>query len=374
MLRVLHDITVSANEAKSFDAAISAAIERICHFNGWIIGHAWRVSPGSIVSAKVWYQRSDSEAQDFQFDNLREATEETTLPIRDDFIGEVVRTCKPRWLTHLDQMAGRIREFPRRYGVHSAIAFPILLKDKTVAVLEFFSLKEIERDERFMEIMPQVGIQLGLVFEREQLEREVAIAADREQQRMGQELHDGLSQQIAGTAILAHSLADNLSAEHSPNAEKAEKLAQAIEDAKVQARSLSRGLTPIDIDSSDLLRALQDLADRIHRTYDIECAFECPQPVAVADNFRATHLYRIAREAVHNALKHARGKRIAIEMQEQSGVTLIVHDDGPGFDAAHFTEGEGMRIMRYRAGLIGANLSISSSVTGGTVVTCKMPQ
>ena len=193
----------------------------VCHFNGWAVGHAWRVSNDSVTSSKVWLQRSDSASQDFQFDSLREATEKSALPPRDDFVGEAVRTRKPQWITKLERQAGRIREFPRRYGLHSAVAFPVLLKGDPVAVLDFYAIDEVERDDRFLEILPQIGIQLGLVYERERLEREVALVADREQQRMGQELHDGLSQQIAGMAILSQTLADNLAAESSANSEKA---------------------------------------------------------------------------------------------------------------------------------------------------------
>ena len=138
----------------------------------------------------------------------------------------------------------------------------------------------------------------------------------------------------------------------------------------MQARSLARGLAPIDIDSAGLLRALQDLADRTQQTYDVRCVFECPQPVAITNSFRATHLYRIAREAVHNALKHAKANRIVIEVRDGDSVQLAVRDDGIGINSDRFTEGEGLRIMRYRAGLIGGSISIKDATSGGTIVTC----
>jgi signal transduction histidine kinase len=131
-------------------------------------------------------------------------------------------------------------------------------------------------------------------------------------------------------------------------------------------------LAPIDVDPAGLIRALQDLADRTQQMYEVNCTFECPAPVEITDSFRATHFYRIAREAVHNAVKHAMGKQISIGLYDDSGITLTVRDNGVGIKADHFTEGEGLRIMRYRAGLVGATLSITNAPNGGTTVTCKM--
>jgi two-component system CheB/CheR fusion protein len=372
-LKVLHDITMAANEARSVDAAIKAALERICQFNGWVLGHAWRTMDGEVVSAKVWQVSRHDSRHGSQFDSLRKAKEQLRLPLGDEFIGEVVRTGNPIWIPNLEDHPGRLRDYPKRYGLRSAIAFPVSMKGKVIAALEFFSDKEITRDDRFMEIMPQVGIQLGHVYERKRLEREVAMVTDSEQQRMGQELHDGLSQQIAGIGMLAGSLADNLkTGGDSQVADKAARLVSAIEDAKQQSRALSKGLMPIEIDSHGLCPALEELADRTQKTYDIQCTVECSRPAAALDNFTATHLYRIASEAIHNAVKHASAKRMWIQLTDGSQVTLSVRDDGVGIRSGRAAEGEGLRIMRHRAGLIGATISLLAAEGGGTIVTCTV--
>jgi two-component system CheB/CheR fusion protein len=372
-LKVLHDVTMAANEAKSVDGALKAALERICHFNGWVLGHAWRMKDGELTSAKVWQVSRDDPSVVSKFDSLRKSKEQLKLAVVDEFIGEVVRTGRPIWVTDLADHPGRLGDYPKQYGLRSAIAFPVVLKEKVIAVLEFFSEKEITRDERFMEIMPQVGIQLGHVYERKRLEREVAMVADSEQQRMGQEMHDGLSQQIAGIGMLAASLADNLKAGgDSQIADKAARLVSAIEDAKQQSRALSKGLMPIEIDSHGLCPALEELADRTQKTYDIRCTVECSHPAPSLDNFTATHLYRIANEAVHNSVKHASAKRMWIQLMDGAQVTLSVRDDGVGIKTGRSAEGEGLRIMRYRAGLIGAKLSLSPAEGGGTIVTCTI--
>ncbi|MFO0791419.1 MAG: chemotaxis protein CheB [Pirellulales bacterium] len=371
-LRVFHDVTMAANEAKSFEAAVSAALESVTEYNGWIVGHAWRPSLDEIVLIKAWHCRPDARELQVDCEAFRQATELEKLSYDDPFIGEVVRTGRLQWLPNLTETAGSTNEFPRRFGLRSAIAFPVVLNDDVVAVLAFFSNKRIERDDRFMEIMPQVGIQLGHVFERKRLEREVALIADKEQRRMGQEMHDGLSQHIAGLAILASRLAESLKTENSPSAERAEKLAESIEDAKSQARALAKGLLPIDINSAGLVAALHELADRTQRTYDIACVFQGPEAFEGIESFVATHLYRIAREAVHNAVKHSKARQIGIELATNLGISLIIRDDGVGFDSDRTAEGEGLRIMRYRADLIGANLVILPRQEGGTVVRCSV--
>src|SRR5262249_8702852 len=153
-------------------------------------------------------------------------------------------------------------------------------------------------------------------------------------------------------------------------ADKADKLVAAVEDAKQQARALSRGLMLVDIDTHGLRVALDELAERTRKTYDVECTFECSDNLPLMESFTATHLYRIAREAVHNAVKHAKAKRILIQLANGGELALTIRDDGLGIDASRTTEGDGIRIMRHRAELIGATFSIRRLDERGTVASC----
>jgi len=361
------------NEAKTFDAAVKAALKRICSYNGWVLGHAWRLSDeNDLVSTKVWEYARDPDHAGTAFEPLRLASESARVPLNDPFVGEVILTGQPKLVSDFDPTQTLTIAHASTCGLRSVIAFPVIHKGQIVAVLEFFSRETIVAVERFMEIMPQVGIQLGHVYERNRLEREVAVVADREQQRMGQDMHDGLSQQIAGIAMLAGTLADQLNADHSPFAKRTGNLVEAIEVAKKQARDLSKGLMPIEIDSQGLRVALDELAERTGKTYDIECTFENPTALPKTDNFTATHLYRIAREAVHNAVKHARAKRIWICLTNGAYTMLTIRDNGVGLDSGQSTDGEGLRMMRHRANLIGASLSLRNAKDGGTVVQCVL--
>ena len=134
-----------------------------------------------------------------------------------------------------------------------------------------------------------------------------------------------------------------------------------------------RGLLPVAVDAGGLMAALADLADRTGREGKEACTFDCPEPISVADNVVATQFYLIAQEAVRNALKHARPRRVDITLESNSHLALRVRDDGSGMPARPTEiQGLGLRIMRNRAAIIGAALTIGPAEPTGTVVTCVL--
>src|SRR5262249_44861842 len=116
-----------------------------------------------------------------------------------------------------------------------------------------------------------------------------------------------------------------------------------------------------------------DLADRTQQEGKVTCAFDCPEPVSVADNLTATHVYLIAQEAVHNAVKHAQARKVRIRLTADDGLRLSVQDDGTGMPARPAEpQGLGLRVMRNRAQIIGGALTIEPGEPTGTVVTCVL--
>lgn len=212
------------------------------------------------------------------------------------------------------------------------------------------------------------------VSERRELQRQVLEIAAEEDRRIGHELHDNTQQQLTGLSLLAKSLADKLAQKSSPEAPFAKRLADEINETAKQVHLLSRGLVPVEVDAQGLRAALTELAYRISELHRIRCEFRCETPVAVADNFIATHLYRIAQEAVNNAMKHSAAKRIEISLANAQGnIILQISDDGIGIDEQRqFQPGTGLRIMRYRAGLIGASLKIEPGEPRGTMIKCTV--
>jgi len=208
---------------------------------------------------------------------------------------------------------------------------------------------------------------------RKGLEGEILAVSDREQQRLGQELHDGLCQHLTAVAFMARSIAMRLKNHRVIDAADIDKIAQLVNDAASDTRELSRALHRMDVDAASLVNALQDLVDReIWRT---PCRLQVRRSFRVDDDMAAAHLYRIAREAVINANKHAQAREIIVKLEKsRHGMALRVIDDGIGCsNRAKLNQGLGFHIMNYRAQLLGGRLEIDSPKRSGTCVSCYLP-
>jgi signal transduction histidine kinase len=209
--------------------------------------------------------------------------------------------------------------------------------------------------------------------ERQRLEKEILQISEREQRRIGHDLHDSLCQHLTATALAGQVLTERLEARSLPEAAEASKVVELVEGGIDLARNLARGLYPVEMEAEGLMGAFQELADAITKGAKILCVFECDSPVLIHDDAAATHLYRITQEAVSNALRHGKAKRIGINLSEKDGlVKLTVEDDGVGLpDDGPVGNGLGIRIMAHRAAMIGACFAIEPAPTGGTMVTCS---
>jgi two-component system CheB/CheR fusion protein len=211
------------------------------------------------------------------------------------------------------------------------------------------------------------------------LEQEILAISEREQRRLGQDLHDDLCQQLAGIEFLSQRLASDLAPESPAGAAQAKEIAQMVQRAMTQTRELARGLSPVRLEAEGLAEALRELAAGTRKVFGCDCRFRCDPPVHVSDHNIAIHLYRIAQEAVNNALKHARARRIEVSLTANGrSVRLAVNDDGVGIPRRRpHPKGIGLRIMRYRAEVIGGALLVQRNPQGGTSVVCtvgKEPQ
>jgi len=215
------------------------------------------------------------------------------------------------------------------------------------------------------------GIALD-VTERKQLEREILEISGREQRRISQDLHDGLCQQLAGIEFRNSVLVQQLAQDQKAKAE-AMGIGALIRDVTRQARSLAKGLSPVSLETDGSMSALEELTSNVSKLFNISCRFKCPRPVLLADSTVATHLYRIAQETITNAVKHGRAKSIVVNLNSSADrAALTITDDGAGFPAgASATGGLGLRIMKYRAEMIGASLRIGPADSKGTTVACS---
>jgi len=206
------------------------------------------------------------------------------------------------------------------------------------------------------------------------LEKHVLQISAREQRRIGFDLHDGLCQQLAGIALLAQSQYQKCQSECGVDTTGLQRIVGLLEESLVQARSLARGLQPVAAEVEGLMMALEQLADTTESFYGIACRFEPAGSVPVDDPDVATHLYRIAQEAVSNAVRHSQCRDVTIHLSRADGLlSLTVTDDGMGLpDTRREGAGMGLDIMRYRARVIGGYLEMRAEDGGGTTVRCSL--
>jgi signal transduction histidine kinase len=209
-----------------------------------------------------------------------------------------------------------------------------------------------------------------------QLEREIIRISEREQRRIGQDLHDGVCQYYAAVGCAAGSLKHSLEKQGSPAAKSAAEIEELIMKGVSQARSLARGLSPVEGDEWNLQFALEDLARTTSRLLQIDCKLVCEQPVSVFDNASANHIYRIAQEAINNAHRHGNANSVRLQLHSAGElVTLAVEDNGSGVPKPiPQNGGMGLSVMQYRARMIGGIWKIGPRSEGGTVVTCSFSQ
>ena len=211
--------------------------------------------------------------------------------------------------------------------------------------------------------------------DRKRMERELLEISDREQRRIGQDLHDGLGQVLAGVGFMISALQQRLGSRGATETEDAKRVSELVTQAIGHARGMAHGLHPVRATETGLMTALEDLANHVRQVFRIDCDFRCDEPVLLGDAAAATHVYRIAQEAVNNAIRHGHARRVTIALRGTDGEgVLVVADDGVGFAEVPGTKkGMGLHIMRYRAAVIGATVSIRPGAAGGVVVTCTFP-
>lgn len=213
------------------------------------------------------------------------------------------------------------------------------------------------------------------ISERKRLEHELLEITERERRRIGLDLHDDLGQKLSGIALMTKGLELKLIRENSKSAKDAAQIHQLVQETMSHTSSLARDLTMLDLTEGDLRDALESLARRAQELFDITCNFTCADPVPALEAPAVRQIYKIAQEAVTNAIKH--GKASTVDMRlaaKPEHLVLTVENDGRPFPdlTAHAT-GMGLKIMNYRSSLIGASLKVNGRRPKGTLVTCIIP-
>jgi signal transduction histidine kinase len=213
--------------------------------------------------------------------------------------------------------------------------------------------------------------------ERRCLEHQLLTVTDAEQQRIGADLHDGLGQELTGLACLAAAMRDRLRVTQPNESAQADLIARLANEATVKSRALAHGLSPVQLEEQGLPYALEDLVYQCQRLHSIDCTFVLRGEAPEIDHLAAIHLYRIAQEAIHNAVRHGGAQRVRVALLSRpSRHRLVVLDDGQGFDQRASVSGNGngngrgLRLMNYRANMLGGSMTVWSGPGQGTRVYC----
>ncbi len=229
---------------------------------------------------------------------------------------------------------------------------------------------------------PMILVAIDLLTMENRVTKKIVEYSEGEKQRVGKDLHDGLGQNMTGIALLSRSLEKRLAgkgAQESQASKTAAKITRLVKQGIFEISRLARGLTPIALENIGLIPALAEAAEQVKALFGVKCVFECKEETITANPRYKVNLYYIAQEAINNAIRHGKAKRIKVRLERQTmkkgeGIVLSISDDGLGLPKNYEKrEGMGLRIMKYRASDIGGILEIRQRTRGGTVITVRCP-
>ena len=411
-LKAQHTITLILATAASFDEAAPVIVQVLLESLNMDLGGLWAVDlEQQVLKPSVLSLRTASPP----LNAFLEENRRITVPPGAGLAGRVWQQRRAAWITDVAQDAS----FPRRElaaqaGVQSAAAFPIQSAAAFFGVLEFFALRKSEPDPTLLNLMTAISSEIGqfmerrnaeealrrahdelemrvhqrtadlktantrlqaAIAERRRLELELLEITEKERRRIGLDLHDDLGQQLSGLALMTKGLQLKLAKRRARETSDAERIHNLVQQAMTHARDLAHDLAMLDLKGDDLPTALDGLARHAEKLFKISCRVEPAKNIPPLEPNVVSQLYKIAQEAVTNAIKHAKAKAVGICLANGSKeIILTVQNDGLPFPSlqGHST-GMGLRIMNYRASLIGASLEIKGDGLQGTCVTCCLP-
>jgi len=410
-LKTQHVITLILATAPSFEEAAQAIVRALLENLGMDFGALWMVCPRQLLKPAALHLRAPSP----RLNVFLEASRGLTLAPGASLAGRVWQQRRPAWVADLAEDTGFVRrDLAIQAGLRSGTAFPIQSASEVFGVLEFLSLRRLEPDATLLNMMTAISSEIGqfqqrrraeeglrrahdelearvqqrtadlktanarlhaAIAERRRLEYELLEITERERRRIGLDLHDDLGQQLSGLALMTKGLELKLAKRRVPEAADASRIHNLVQQAMNHARDLAHDLATLDLKGDDLPVALEGLARHASELFGISCRFEAGGVIPPLEANIASQLYKITQEAVTNAIKHAKARRVGISLANGSeAVILTVHNDGLPFPNLQGpSTGMGLRIMNYRANLIGASLEIKGAGPRGTRVVCTVP-
>jgi signal transduction histidine kinase len=398
-LEASQEISRAANRAETMTEVMHSSLVALCSGAGWRMGHIFLASkdkPVRPVFHSSWYPKGSGRFLPFERLTRRaSASGALSLP------SAVLRKGKPAWIlpvypAHPErrglsragresawEFSGQFQRLQppraglaRQLGIISAAAVPVKAGRDLLGVIEVFSDREIAPRRPLLDMMEQAAAEIGRSAERIQSQERFAAALWREQRSIAQELHDNVGQELTGLGVMSGSLLSTLRRKGRIDASRLKHLTEGLQITLEKLRNVTHGLFPVEVNPTGLQAALARLARQTRSRFGVHCTLRHGANVPVPSREAATHLYRIAQEAVTNAVRHAMARRIHISLVRSARIiTLTIRDDGRGLpQGGNMPEGVGLRIMRHRAKAIGGRLTVRSGRRRGTAVICTLPR
>lgn len=376
---MLREVAAVSIAARTVESPVRRAMELICEVGPFELSHAVVERPatgGEPEAVHFWHPRKGEAFKAFRRASRGLALEPDP---GDGLIGRPLAEGEPVWQEELGVPDSEGYDERWRAAVDSGLrtgfSLPIFSEGRVCGVVEWLSTEKLEPDGRLMDVAGAIGHLLGLTLQRAKLERAVTDTLWLQQRRVGRELHDGLCQDLVGLGMQCRRLRTLRRKGKTEEADRVlGQVISGVEESVDKARAMSRGLAPIEIDASGLIEALRQLAKNIEERFGVACSMEVFGEPHVPDDATALHLYYIAREAAHNAARHGGAGHMEMLFGEESGCALLrISDDGVGLPTtADPLPGMGLQLMKHRASMIHADLTIESTPNEGTHVTCRL--
>jgi signal transduction histidine kinase len=414
-----HQITRILTDAQTLDAAAPGILEVLLESLAMEVAELWIFDPDRQVlhSSTSRLRQADLSAVPAAslHHSFVEQGRRLTFALGEGLPGRVWQDRRPVWLTDVALEPGFARpQQATTAGLRSAVAVPIQSAQDFFGVLEFFTTRRVEPDEQLLGMLTAIAGEIAQVLqrrraeealrrahdeleirvqqrtaqlaavndklqtaitERKRLEHELLDITEKERRRIGLDLHDDLGQKLSGIAMMTKALEQRLAKRRAGEALDASKIHDQVHQAMNHASDLAHDLATLDFKENDLPAALGELAVRAKDLFSIACRCEVQGSIPPLDPNTVRQLYKVAQEAVTNAIKHGKARRVTISLQNNHDqLTLIIHNTGLPFPDLHGRpSGMGLRIMNYRASVIGGSFEIKAAGNRGTQVTCLVP-
>jgi len=410
---VEHGITRILASGESLDEAAPEFIKLLLEGLGMEVGALWLVdAERGVMESFAMEQRTVNQGlRHFVQDSRR-----LKLKMGAGLAGRVWEQRRAVYATDLSPESNSVRrEQAMKTGLRSAMAFPIQSAGEFVGVLEFFSSQTMDCDMPLLNMMTAIGSGIGqfirrraaeehvrrandelelrvqrrttelktansrletAISDRKRLEHELLEITEKERRRIALDLHDDLGQRLSGIALMTKGLELKLAKSNGGPVQDAAQIHNLVQEAITHTREVAKDLATLDLKGKSLPAALEELAQHAGKLLSIRCMFVAKGKIPSLDQTVVIQLYKIAQEAVTNAFKHGKAKRVNISLSNGSDkLVLAVQNSGKPFPdlQTHSRTGMGLRIMEYRASLIGASLEIKAARTSGSSVTCTVP-